>query len=246
MEFRRFFKVKYSERGKEIAMQARKIQAAVFDVDGTLLDSMPLWDTVGSDYLRSKGITPKPDMEERVRTMSMMQIAAYCQQEYGMKESVQQIIDEINGMVIQKYREEVLPKPGVLELLQKLHKMGIRLAVATASDRCLIEPALIRNGLLPYFDVFLTCTEAGAGKDSPKIFQLACEKLRTQPETTVIFEDSLYAMRTAKKAGFPVAAVFDESARRETTEIQHLADWYANSPADWLASDFPWEFLNKI
>lgn len=227
-------------------MQVRKIQAAVFDADGTLLDSMPLWDSVGSDYLRGKGIMPKSDMEERVRTMSMMQIAAYCQQEYGIKDSSQQIIDEINRIVIQKYREEVLPKPGVLELVQKLHKMGVRLAVATASDRCLIEPALSRNGLLSYFDIFLTCTEAGEGKDSPKIFQLACEKLKTQPENTVIFEDSLYAMRTAQKAGFPVAAVFDESARGETTEIQHLADWYAKSPADWLASNFPWELLNKI
>ncbi len=222
-------------------MQTRQIQGAVFDVDGTLLDSMPLWDTVGSDYLHSKGITPKPDMEERVRTMSMAQIAAYCQQEYGMKESARQIIDEINGMVLQKYQEEVLPKPGILQLLQKFHDMGIHLAVATASDRCLIEPALSRNGLLPYFEVFLTCTEVGAGKDSPKIFQLACEKLGTQPENTVIFEDSLYAMRTAKQAGFLVAAVFDKSAQGENTEIQLLADWYVQNPSDWLSEGLPWE-----
>lgn len=214
-------------------MQPKAIRGAIFDVDGTLLDSMYLWDRVGEDYLQGKGIAPLPDMEERVRTMSMMQIAQYCQEAYGMTEPAQQIIDEINGMVLEKYRNEVQPKPGVKALLSMLREKGVALAVATASDRCLIEEALERTGLLPYFDVFLTCSEVGAGKDSPAIFYTACKAMGTRPEETVLFEDSLYSMKTAKKEGFLVAAVFDESAAGETEEIQQLADWYVQTPEEW-------------
>lgn len=214
-------------------MQPKAIRGAIFDVDGTLLDSMYLWDRVGEDYLQGKGIAPLPDMEERVRTMSMMQIAQYCQEAYGMTEPAQQIIDEINGMVLEKYRNEVQPKPGVKALLSMLREKGVALAVATASDRCLIEEALERTGLLPYFDVFLTCSEVGAGKDSPAIFYAACKAMGTRPEETVLFEDSLYSMKTAKKEGFLVAAVFDESAAGETEEIQQLADWYVQTPEEW-------------
>lgn len=214
-------------------MQPKAIRGAIFDVDGTLLDSMYLWDRVGEDYLQGKGIAPLPDMEERVRTMSMMQIAQYCQQAYGMTEPAQQIIDEINGMVLEKYRNEVQPKPGVKALLSMLREKGVALAVATASDRCLIEEALERTGLLPYFDVFLTCSEVGAGKDSPAIFYAACKAMGTRPEETVLFEDSLYSMKTAKKEGFLVAAVFDESAAGEKEEIQQLADWYVQTPEEW-------------
>ena len=214
-------------------MQPKAIRGAIFDVDGTLLDSMYLWDRVGEDYLQGKGIAPLPDMEERVRTMSMMQIAQYCQEAYGMTEPAQQIIDEINGMVLEKYRNEVQPKPGVKALLSMLREKGVALAVATASDRCLIEEALERTGLLPYFDVFLTCSEVGAGKDSPAIFYAACKAMGTRPEETVLFEDSLYSMKTAKKEGFLVAAVFDESAAEETEEIRQLADWYVQTPEEW-------------
>lgn len=215
-----------------------KIQGAVFDVDGTLLDSMYVWKDVGDRYLRGKGIEPHPDMEERVRTMSMPQVAEYCRREYGITDAPQQIIDEINGLVLQSYREEVQPKNGVPELLDALKSQGVKLAVATASDRCLIEAALERTGLMSRFDVFLTCTEVGEGKDSPAIFYKAAELLGCRPEETVIFEDSLYAMKTAKAAGFQVAAIADDSAAHEQEEIQATADWFVEEPAQWLTMFF--------
>ena len=216
-----------------------KIQGAVFDVDGTLLDSMYVWKDVGDRYLQSKGVVPQPDMEERVRTMSMPQVADYCRREYGLTESPQQIMDEINGLVLQSYREEVQPKKGVPALLDALKARGIKLAVAPASNRCLIETALERNGLLPRFGVFLTCTEVGEGKDSPAIFRKAAELLGSLPEETVIFEDSLYAMKTAKAAGFRVAAVADDSAAHEEQEIRKTADWFVEEPLQWLGELFP-------
>lgn len=210
-----------------------EFSAAIFDVDGTLLDSMPLWEHVGEQYLIEKGCIPKPGMEERVRTMSMSQIADYCRTEYGIADSPETIIEEINGMVLEQYRTQVQAKPSIPELLERLKGEGVRLAVATASDRCLIEPALERTGLLPYFDLFLTCSEVGAGKDSPAIFLKAAETLETVPEQTVVFEDSLYAMKTAARAGFLLAGIFDESAAGEQDAIQTLADWYFVEPVNW-------------
>lgn len=215
------------------------IRGAVFDVDGTLLDSMYVWKDVGARYLWGKGIEPRPDMEERVRTMSMPQVAEYCRREYGITDAPQQIIDEINGLVFQSYRDEVQPKNGVPELLDALKARGVKLAVATASDRCLIEAALERTGLMRRFDAFLTCTEVGEGKDSPAIFYRAAELLGCRPEETVIFEDSLYAMKTAKAAGFRVAAIADDSAAHEEREVRETADWFVQEPLEWLAAIFP-------
>ena len=210
-----------------------EFSAAIFDVDGTLLDSMPLWEHVGEQYLIEKGCIPKPGMEERVRTMSMSQIADYCRTEYGITDSPETIIEEINGMVLEQYRTQVQAKPSIPELLERLKREGVRLAVATARDRCVIEPARERTGLLPYFDLFLTCSEVGAGKDSPAIFLKAAETLETVPEQTVVFEDSLYAMKTAARAGFLLAGIFDESAAGEQDAIQTLADWYFVEPVNW-------------
>ena len=123
--------------------------------------------------------------------------------------------------------------------MDALKARGIKLAVATASDRCLIESALERTGLLPRFDVFLTCTEVGEGKDSPAIFYKAAELLACRPEETVIFEDSLYAMKTAKVAGFRVAAIADASAAHEEKEIQETADWFVEEALQCLTALFP-------
>ena len=119
-----------------------EFSAAIFDVDGTLLDSMPLWEHVGEQYLIEKGCIPKPGMEERVRTMSMSQIADYCRTEYGIADSPETIIEEINGMVLEQYRTQVQAKPGIPELLE-------RLALGTHQDRYLpqVQAFFRRSGL---------------------------------------------------------------------------------------------------
>ena len=219
-------------------MGKQTIKAAIFDVDGTLLDSMYVWEHVGEQYLLAKGVTPQPDMEERVRTMSMKQIARYCQTEYGIQDSAQEIMDEINGIVAERYRTEVVAKKGAKELLEVLHQNGVKIAIATASDRCILEQALKRNGLLENCDLFLTCTEVGAGKDQPLIFQEACKRLQVLPSETVVFEDSLYAMQTASSAGCRICAISDSSAEGEKEQIQRQAEWYVNTPEEWMNGYF--------
>lgn len=204
---------------------------AIFDMDGTLLDSMPIWDRVGMEYLAGLGIRARPDLPQRLLTMTMRQAAACFRAEYGVALPDAAIIDGINARIEAFYRESAPEKAGAAAFLQALRRRGVAMCVATATDRPLAEAALRRTGLLPFFDFLLTCTEAG-GKDCPEIFRRAQMRLGTPREQTLVFEDALYAIRTAKRAGFPVAAVFDPSSRADQEEIRKTADFYVASFLD--------------
>ena len=202
-----------------------RIRGAIFDVDGTLLDSMFIWDTIGETYLRSIGYQPKENLNETFKNMSLHQAARYYQTEYGVTLSIDEIMDGVNAMLERYYRFEVPLKPGAAELLERLRQSGVRLCIATATDRHLVEAALDRCGVLSCFGEIFTCNEVGHGKDEPDIFEVALRFLGTRREETLVFDDALYAVRTAKEAGFPVAAVYD-SHEKEQDKVRLLADIY--------------------
>lgn len=202
-----------------------RIRGAVFDMDGTLLDSMSVWDTIGEDYLRSIGYEPRENLNEVFKNMSLLQAARYYQTVYDVSLNTDEIMDGVNAMLERYYRFEAPLKPGAAELLTWFRKSGVKLCIATATDRYLVEAALERCGVLSCFGKIFTCGEAGSGKDEPAIFEAALRFLGTKKAETVVFDDALYAIRTAKKAGFPVAAVFD-SHEKAQDEIRDLADIY--------------------
>lgn len=198
--------------------------AAIFDMDGTLLDSMPIWENLGREYLTNHGIAPRPDLRERIRKMSLLQTADYFISDYGLELTQDEIMAGLNAMVEDFYLYEAPAKAGVRDFLTSLKEAGIPLCVATATDRYLVEPALRRNGLLDFFDFILTCTEVGAGKNTPDIYFKAAEMLGSAPSSAMVFEDARYAARTAKGAGFPLAVCYDASADRDRPGIDALAD----------------------
>lgn len=200
-----------------------RIRGAIFDVDGTLLDSMPIWDTIGEDYLRSIGYEPREDLNEVFKNMSMRQAARYYQTAYGVTLGVGEIVDGVNAMLERYYRYEAPLKPGAAALLVRLRENGVKLCIATATDRYLVEAALERCGVRSYFGKIFTCSEVGHGKDEPDIFEAALRFLGTKREETIVFDDALYAIRTAKEAGFPVAAVYDKY-EKDQAEVRRLAD----------------------
>ena len=202
-----------------------RIRGAIFDVDGTLLDSMFIWDTIGETYLRSIGYEPKENLNEVFKNMSLRQAARYYQTEYGVTLSIEEIMDGVNAMLERYYRFEVPLKPGVAELLEWLRQDGVKLCIATATDRHLVEAALDRCGVLSCFGEIFTCNEVGHGKDEPDIFEVALRFLGTRREETLVFDDALYAVRTAKEAGFLVAAVYD-SHERSQAEVRARSDLY--------------------
>ena len=201
------------------------MKAAIFDVDGTLLDSMGLWKNIGSDYLRALGITPREGLSEVLKTMSMHQAAAYYQDEYGLTLSAAEIIADVTVMIERYYKDEVQLKAGVFNFLTLLHRKGIRMCIATASGAALVESALQRLEVSRFFPRIFTCESVGHGKDKPLIYEEASAFLQTEKSATIVFEDALYAMKTAKAAGFRVAAVYDKY-ECEQNEVQALADYY--------------------
>ena len=202
------------------------IKGAIFDIDGTLLDSMPVWENAGARYLATLGIKARSDLKERLDALSLPEGALYMQTEYKLSVTIEEILEGVNQVVKDFYFKEAVLKPGVCDLIQKLKKNQVRLIIATATDAEMAKSALIRNGIWKYFDGMITCEEAGAGKTSPKVFELAREHLQTKKEETWVFEDSLYAVKTASKAGFPVCSIYDAYSRDNTEEIRTFSDIY--------------------
>ena len=202
-----------------------KLKCAIFDFDGTLFDSMFIWDMIGEVYLRSLGKEPKPSMREDIRALSLYQSAYYFKKEYEIDLSLEEIMEGINKTVENFYIHEVQPKAGVVDFLRQMKQQEIATCIATASERYLIEAALQRCHMEDLFDAIFTCTEVGHGKDEPIVFRKAMECFDAERDNTIIFEDALHAVETAKKDGFKVAVVFDSSEKRQT-EIQQLSDFY--------------------
>ncbi len=208
-----------------------KIKCAIFDFDGTLFDSMYVWRTAGEKYVRSLGKEPKPSLWESVTALSSLQAAIFLKEDYALDLSVEEIMAGIDRTVEQGYFYDVQPKPGVVPFLDEMKRAGARMCVATASERYQIVAALERCGMDHYFDAVFTCTEVGHGKDEPIIFRQAMEFFGGDRSNTVIFEDAVHAIETAKDDGFTVIAVYDEY-EEEQNRIRQLADLYLEDFSD--------------
>ena len=201
------------------------LKGAIFDLDGTLLDSMGLWNTLGERYLNHRGMTAEPGLNEILVRMSLPQGAAYLKEHYPLTVSEQEIMSEVNDLLREDYAKRVQLKPGAKAFLLRLKEHGVKLCVATATDLSLTESALKRLRIREWFDGVLTCRMVGHGKDEPVIYERALALLGTPKEQTAVFEDAVHAAKTAKQAGFPLVGVFD-AYEPKTAEVKALADCY--------------------
>lgn len=206
-----------------------KIEGAIFDLDGTLLDSMSIWETLGEDYLSSKGKKAEVNLKEKLETMSLIEAAEYFVSEYGLTLTTEEILEGFNEMISDYYSERAIVKPGVKEFLEKLKSRNVKMCIATSNDRKLVEKSLEKNDMLGYFEHILTCNEVGFGKDNVEIFKRGLNLLGTSIDKTYVFEDALFAIKTVKQVGLPVVGVFDESWESQQEEIKKIADVYINS-----------------
>ena len=218
------------------------IQGAIFDADGTLLDSMSVWANIGADYLRFLGYEPRENLNETFKSMSLYQAACYYQSEYGVTLSTEEIIAGVNDRIGQFYRERAGLKPGVAGFLRQLREKGVKMCIATATGRPLVEAALERCGVLAYFSDIFTCFSVGHGKDEPVIYRTALEHLQTARVKTIVFEDALYAARTARRDNFVTAAVYDAYEKHQA-ELRAAADLYITDFTDWKSF---WDFASQL
>ena len=198
---------------------------AIFDMDGTLVDSMPYWKKLAKEYLQLKGICKiQPEVMEKISPMTILESAAYFKKIYGFAPTPEEIAGEVNGLMARHYEEDVPLKEGVREYLAKLKKRKVRMCVASATAVHLMKACLKRLGVLEDFEFLLSCETVGAGKHSPEVYRTAVEKLGAKPEDTAVYEDALHAVETAKKAGFYVAAVYDDNGKDNWEKISKTAD----------------------
>lgn len=197
---------------------------AILDLDGTILDSMEAWKNVTRDYLASLGITAAPDIREQVKRRTSEETAVYLQQEYGVSLSKQEIISGLHSVIKIKYETSIPLKEIGIQILNYLKQHQIPFCAATSTDRHMMEAALKRLGIYEDFSFILTCSEVGKGKYHPDIFLQAMERLGGNIKNTVVFEDALHCVRTAKNAGFTVVGVYEQVDSNDWKEICEISD----------------------
>lgn len=208
------------------------IRGAIFDMDGTLTESMHLWIEIGRRYLESLGYTVGPEQNREMTKMLLEPMALYMQDEFGLAKSQEQIIAEINRIVEPGYFEEVAVKPTVVESLEAMQERGIRMCVATATDRHLTEACLKRNGIDRFFSAIFTCGEEHCNKRTSQIYDKARAHLGTSPEETYIFEDTYVSILGAKQSGCRVVALEDRWSEKKRDLIKETADVYVERMGD--------------
>lgn len=194
-----------------------KFGYAIFDMDGTLLDSIPYWATLASAYLKDCQISDIEGVDEALALMSLDEGAVYLKDRYDMEKSAEEICQDFKDRIARNYAEDMPLKSGVKQYLGYLKKHGVRMCLATASAVTLGRPALERTGILDFFEFMLDCGMTRVGKQSPDIYLLAAERFDAEPSECAVFEDASYALRTAYKAGFQTIGVYDASEKEPET-----------------------------
>lgn len=210
-----------------------KLEGAIFDVDGTLFDSMGMWSTAASRYLKTQGVEPPEGIDKKFITLSLAEGSKLIKREFLPCLTWEEIAQGINRQIEDFYFNLKETKPGVPELLKALRDGGVSMCIATATDKYLVEKALRNCGILEYFGEIFTCPDLGVGKDTPHIYRTALTFLGTEKENTLIFEDSYFATKTAFNDGFLIAAVEDKWAMKHKDEIKAISKYYITSYDEW-------------
>lgn len=201
-----------------------EIDGAIFDMDGTLVDSMQLWSDLADLYVIGKGFEPVPGLRNSFWDQGTEKGCAYLRDTYGITDDPEAVLRDMNGIAERFYREQVEEKAGIRKILEELRAGGVRMCVASATDEEVGRYALERTGLDTYFERYFCCKEIGAGKESDQIYQAARKWLGTEAGKTLVFEDALYAARTVSAAGFRLVGVWDqtEPGQRELEELSEI------------------------
>jgi len=200
-------------------------KAYIFDLDGTLLDSMGVWAQIDVDFLAKRGIAVPSDYMNAISSMSFRETAAYTIKRFALPDSVDGLMREWNDMAAYTYGSTVRMKPYAKEYLMTLREYGAKLAVATSLSAELCAPVLRNNGIDNFFDVICRTDETGYGKSRPDVFLLAAQKIGAAPGDCLVFEDILAAVKSAKNAGMSVCAVYDKSSHNDWEEIKKTANY---------------------
>jgi len=207
----------------------KNIKAAIFDMDGTLIDSMWMWKAIDIEYLGRHNIELPEDLQRCIEGMSFSETAEYFKQRFNIKDDVETMKQDWNHMAWEKYENEVPVKDGVIEFLEYLKKNNVKLGIATSNSVELTTLVLEKRGLVSYFDEVHTSCEVPRGKPFPDIYELVAKELGVAPEECLVFEDVVHGIMAGKRANMQVCAIYDEYSKDMEEEKRDLADYYIHS-----------------
>lgn len=200
---------------------------AIFDLDGTIADSIPCWRRLYREYLASRGVcSPPEEIMLQTFTLTAPEAASLFLRSFHLPGTVEEAVADINRLIEGHYRTDIPLKRGVDVFLSRCRRAGWRMCVASATNPALIDLCLRRLGVRDYFAFLLSCVEVGVGKNRPDVYLEAARRLGGRPDQTIVFEDAAYAAQTAKAAGFRVAGVYDAASPEIQQALRENADWY--------------------
>jgi len=210
------------------------MKAYIFDLDGTLFDSLDVWHKIDIDFLQKRGIAVPPDYSKEITAMTFDESAAYTIRRFGLSDSIDDLKQEWIDMAEYAYGHTVQMKPYAKEYITMLKDRDEKLAIATSLFSNLTNLSLRKHGIYDYFNVICTTEETGCGKSHPDVFLLTVKKLGVEPCDCIVFEDIYEAVKSAKSAGITVCAVYDKSSQNDWEKIKKIADYsiidFKNAP----------------
>lgn len=205
------------------------IDACIFDMDGTLVDSLHIWEDIDKRFFNIHDMQVPQDYDKMIAHMSFIEMAEFTKKKYKFKESVFEIMETWLNWSKEAYVNTIQEKENVKEVLSYLKEKHIPLSLATANKKELYEPCLKRLDLNKYFDYILNINDINSTKQEPTIYLNLASKMNSKIERTLVFEDILIAVKTAKDANFKVCGVYDKNNVRDEEEIKKLSDYYLYS-----------------
>lgn len=209
------------------------IKGAIFDMDGTLIDSMGYWKTAAGDYIKSLGKEPSSDLGDRFLTLGLANIYPQIKEEYALTQPIEEVSAGIYAIMEKNY-ENVDVKPYVKDMLEGFKSMGVKMCIASATNSDLARRVLERLGIVDYFSAIFCCKDVGRGKRYPDVYNYALSYLGTAKEETPVFEDAVFAIRTLSSHGFVSVGIEDKwCIGEEREEVKAKATYYIDSYKNW-------------
>ena len=203
------------------------IEAVIFDMDGTLIDSMWIWPSIDEDFFKKYNLVEPQNFHEDIEGMSYTEVVHFFLEVFPtLTQTPQQIMDEWTEMAHERYINQAPLKKGVYEFILEMKRQGKKIGIATSNGRTLVEDTLKALGVTEYFDVVRTACEAGKGKPAPDVYLLVAEEMGISPKHCLVFEDVPMGILAGKNAGMKVCAVDDEFSRIQEEKKKSLADYY--------------------
>lgn len=207
----------------------KDIEAVIFDLDGTLIDSMWVWESIDIEYLGRHNIELPKELNREIEGMSFEETAAYFKKRFNLDYSIDEIAKEWNDMAWDKYENEVKLKKGVKKFLKYLKNKNIKTGIATSNSRKLAKVVLKANGIDKYIDTIVTSSDVNKGKPQPDVYLAVAQKLEEKPSKCLVFEDVLNGIIAGKRANMKVCAVYDEASSITEEEKKEAADYYVEN-----------------